>query len=84
MVVLPGAEGQDAEQAAERIREEISRETILTSAGALRITASVGLVTRVGEVVNDATALLVAADTALYDAKGSGRDRVTIASALTG
>ena len=84
MVVLPGTEGHDAEQAAERIREEISRETILTSAGALRITASVGLVTRVGEVVNDATALLVAADTALYDAKGSGRDRVTIASALTG
>ncbi len=84
MVVLPGTEGHDAEQAAERIREEISREAILTSAGALRITASVGLVTRVGEVVNDATALLVAADTALYDAKGSGRDRVTIASALTG
>ena len=84
MVVLPGAEGQDAEQAAERIREEISRETLLTAAGALRITASVGLVTRVGEVVNDATALLVAADAALYDAKGSGRDRVTIASALTG
>ena len=84
MVVLPGAEGQDAEQAAERIREEISRETLLTTAGALRITASVGLVTRVGEVVNDATALLVAADAALYDAKGSGRDRVTIASALTG
>ncbi len=84
MVVLPGAEGHDAEHAAERIREEIGREAILTSAGALRITASLGLVTRVGDVVNDATALLVAADTALYDAKGSGRDRVTIASAFAG
>jgi diguanylate cyclase (GGDEF)-like protein/PAS domain S-box-containing protein len=84
MVVLPGTEGHDAELAAERIRAEISREPILTSAGALRITASLGLVTRVGEVVNDATALLVAADTALYDAKGSGRDRVTIAAALMG
>jgi diguanylate cyclase (GGDEF)-like protein/PAS domain S-box-containing protein len=80
MVVLPGTEGVAAEQAAERIREEISQQPVITSAGALQITASLGLVTRVGEIVHDATALLVAADSALYDAKEAGRDRITIAS----
>jgi diguanylate cyclase (GGDEF)-like protein/PAS domain S-box-containing protein len=80
MIVLPGTDRDEAEQAAERIRVEISRDPVLTSAGTLQVTGSLGVVTHVGEVVNDATALLVAADGALYDAKESGRDRVTIAS----
>ena len=80
MIVLPGTDREEAEQAAERIRVEISRDPVLTSAGTLQVTGSLGVVTHVGEVVNDATALLVAADGALYDAKESGRDRVTIAS----
>ena len=80
MIVLPGTGRVDAERAAERIRIEISREPILTSAGTLRITGSLGVVTHRGEGPNDATGLLVAADDALYDAKGSGRDRVTVAS----
>ncbi len=83
MVVLPGSEGEAAELAAERIRDEISRQPVITSCGALQVTASLGVVTRMGEIVHDATALLVAADTALYDAKAAGRDRVTIASMLT-
>ena len=80
MIVLPGTGRVDAEQAAERIRIEISREPILTSAGTLRVTGSLGVVTHRGERPNDPTGLLVAADDALYDAKGSGRDRVTVAS----
>ena len=80
MVVLPGTEGATAEAAAERIRTEISRERVLTSAGTLQITASLGLVTSVGDLLHDATALLVAADTAMYSAKVAGRDRVTIAA----
>lgn len=80
MIVLPGTGRVDAEQAAERIRAEISREPILTTAGTLRVTGSLGVVTHRGEVPSDATGLLVAADDALYDAKGSGRDRVTVAS----
>ena len=78
MVVLPGTEGAAAEAAAERIRTEISRERILTSAGTLQITASLGLVTSLGDLLHDATALLVAADTAMYSAKMAGRDRITI------
>ena len=80
MVVFPGTDEAEAQAAAERIRSEIGREPILTTAGALSVTASVGVVTRIGEVVDDATALLVAADSALYDAKEGGRDRVTVAS----
>ncbi|MEA2580989.1 MAG: hypothetical protein QOE83_1881 [Actinomycetota bacterium] len=80
MVVLPGTIPADAEHAAERIRQEIGKTPIYTSAGSLEVTASLGVVTRHGELVNDATALLVAADTALYESKESGRNRVTIAS----
>jgi two-component system, cell cycle response regulator len=79
MIVLPGTDPAAAEQAAERIRAEISREPVLTTAGTLRVTGSLGVVTHRGSVV-DPTGLLVAADDALYDAKGSGRDRVTVAS----
>jgi diguanylate cyclase (GGDEF)-like protein/PAS domain S-box-containing protein len=80
MIVLPGTDRVEAEQAAERIRAEISHEPVLTTAGTLQVTGSLGVVTHVGELVSDATALLVAADGALYDSKESGRDRVTIAS----
>jgi diguanylate cyclase (GGDEF)-like protein/PAS domain S-box-containing protein len=80
MIVFPGTDPRDAERAAERIRLEISHDPVLTTAGTLTVTGSLGVVTHVGELVHDATALLVAADDALYDAKESGRDRVTIAS----
>ena len=79
VVVLPGTSQAEAEAAAERIREELSREPVPTSVGPVPVTASLGVVTREGELANDATTLLVAADTALYSSKESGRDRVTIA-----
>jgi len=78
MVVLPGTKGTTASTAAERIRSEIGREPVVTTAGRLRITASLGLVTTVGDFAHDATALLVAADTAMYSATVAGRDRVTV------
>jgi diguanylate cyclase (GGDEF)-like protein/PAS domain S-box-containing protein len=79
VVVLPGTSQAEAEAAAERIREELSREPVETTVGSLTVTASLGVVTRQGELANDATTLLVAADTALYSSKESGRDRVTVA-----
>ena len=80
MIVLPGTDRAHAERAAERIRAEISTEPIPTTGGTLRVTGSLGVVTHRGEAMGDATGLLVAADDALYEAKGSGRDRVTFAS----
>ena len=79
MIVLPGTRPEDAERAAERIRGEVGQEPVLTSVGPLAVTTSLGVVTRQGELINDATALLVAADTALYESKEAGRNRVTIA-----
>ena len=79
VVVLPGTSQAEAEAAAERIREELSRAPVDTTVGPLTVTASLGVVTRQGELANDATTLLVAADTALYSSKESGRDRVTVA-----
>ena len=81
VVVLPGADRQNAMRAAERIRADISRDPIETTVGPLTITASLGVVTRHTELANDATALLVAADGALYEAKEHGRDRVEVAVA---
>ncbi len=80
MIVLPGTDRAEAERAAERIRAEISHDPVPTTAGTLQVTGSLGVVTHRGERSIDATGLLVAADDALYDAKGSGRDRVTVAS----
>jgi diguanylate cyclase (GGDEF)-like protein/PAS domain S-box-containing protein len=79
VVVLPGATQAEAQDAAERIRRDISRDPVETAAGPVTITASLGVVTRQGELANDATSLLVAADTALYTSKEGGRDRVTVA-----
>ncbi len=81
VVVLPGTSEEAAKEACERIRWEISKDPIQTEAGPMVVTASLGVVSRVGALGNDATALLVAADTALYEAKESGRDRVTVAAA---
>ena len=79
VVVLPGTSQAEAEAAAERMRDALSCEPVPTSIGPLTVTASLGVVTRQGELANDATTLLVAADTALYSSKESGRDRVTVA-----
>jgi diguanylate cyclase (GGDEF)-like protein/PAS domain S-box-containing protein len=80
MVVFPGTGAADLVTAAERLRAAIGREPVLTSEGPLRVTASVGAVTEPIGTEGDATALLVAADSALYRAKEGGRDRVEIAS----
>jgi diguanylate cyclase (GGDEF)-like protein/PAS domain S-box-containing protein len=79
VVVLPGTSQAEAEAAAERIREYLARSPVDTTIGPITVTASLGVVTRQGELANDATALLVAADTALYSSKEDGRDRVTVA-----
>jgi len=81
VVILPGTSRATANATAERIRAEIARSPVRSSAGQISLTASLGIVTREGGAGQDATALLAAADTALYAAKEAGRDRVEIAVA---
>ncbi len=74
--VLPGTDLEGALNRAERIRELIAQLRIprLDGVGTLTITASCGVAsTRAGGV--DARALVQAADSALYEAKRSGKNK---------
>jgi diguanylate cyclase (GGDEF)-like protein len=79
-VVLPETGRFQALAIAERLRERINQTPFMSSSHALRVTASFGFCSlpRAAPKLPDLKdKLLLAADTALYDSKGSGRDRVT-------
>ncbi len=76
--VLPGAREDDATQVAEWLRRAVGDMTIETLHGRLRLTVSAGITTydpAAHGPLSTAT-VLEAADLALRDAKGAGRDRV--------
>jgi diguanylate cyclase (GGDEF)-like protein len=77
-VVLPGIESRRAWLFADRLRRNIWRLAIpnAVSPVADRVTISAGVATAVPERVYAVEELIHAADTALYRAKGSGRNRV--------
>jgi diguanylate cyclase (GGDEF)-like protein len=60
---------------AERLRQSVDRTPIYTSAGPIPVTISAGVAKLDGEC-GSLKELLEGADTALYDAKHSGRNRV--------
>lgn len=60
---------------ANRIRQSLADTPVMTSAGPIAVTISIGLVVLEG---GDATRALSRADEALYAAKGSGRNRVCV------
>ena len=74
-VVLPGTDLEGAYNRAERIREEIERLRIprLDGGGTMNVTTSCGVASaRAAQA--DGRALVQAADTALYEAKHSGKN----------
>lgn len=78
-VIFGGASMADAEAAAERLREAIRAMRIPLDTGeSISVTASIGL----AEIVpgDAALAILKRADTALYEAKRLGRNRLRIAA----
>jgi diguanylate cyclase (GGDEF)-like protein len=79
-VLLPDTDAATAIGVAERVRHAVA--AIVPPAGADRITVSVGV--SVGAPATTNTKLIEEADRALYDAKRSGRDRVTFAGAGVG
>jgi diguanylate cyclase (GGDEF)-like protein len=76
-VILPQTDLPGAEQGAERMRAAIEATQIprLDGAGLLPITASLGVASFPSQA-SDKTALIAAADAALYRAKRGGRNRV--------
>ena len=79
LVFLPGCNGADTLEKAERMREAIVRDPVLTEAGILEITMSVGAVTTADWPSDSANQLLHMADAALYRAKAAGRNRTVMA-----
>jgi diguanylate cyclase (GGDEF)-like protein len=79
-LVLPETAGPGARTLAERLREAVAAGPIEVSAGvSLPITVSVGVASFPSDAEDD-TALLAAADRALYAAKAWGRNRVVEAA----
>lgn len=83
ILLLPGCEGADGRMIANRIRTKISAEPVRYGDLVIPVTASFGLAST-SAIGLDPSALIAAADAALYLAKANGRDRVeeTVAKVL--
>jgi diguanylate cyclase (GGDEF)-like protein len=76
MLLLPGAESDDACTFAERVRKRIEGHTFTFPGGTLTRTASFGVASWPHEKIREADDLVRCSDDALYVAKESGRNRV--------
>lgn len=85
-VVLPETNEAEAQVVARRLCKQISESPFVTSVGALRVTASFGVASRSGksDQLRDHEAFVRRADSALYESKRRGRNRVTVAGAKAG
>jgi len=79
-VVLPETTEDEARIVAKRLCKQISANPFITSVGALKVTASFGIASRIGvrTTLRDAKAFVRQADSALYESKRRGRNRVTV------
>ncbi|MGE5290535.1 MAG: diguanylate cyclase [Micromonosporaceae bacterium] len=86
--LLPHTDPAEAARIAERIREHVSQQVITIDDGSrdgfpLRITVSIGVASLTGSH-RDLTDLIAAADSALYQAKSAGRNRVHVVADAEG
>ena len=80
IVVLPDTSALGASLIAEKIRSAISACQIEHAGSEFgRVTASIGTVSREPQTDDDLTAVIKAADEALYNAKATGRNKVSTA-----
>jgi diguanylate cyclase (GGDEF)-like protein len=79
LLLLPGTDSRGGQLLAERARKTLAERTILTPEGdSVRVTASFGVASLADNP--DGTALVAAADRALYQAKRLGKNRVETAN----
>ncbi len=76
VIILSETTMDQATQIAERVRESFAGQQFISSSGSFAVTVSSGIAG--GDSETDIIALLRQADTALYDAKRSGRNRVLL------
>jgi diguanylate cyclase (GGDEF)-like protein len=76
LIVLPDCDADAALGLAERLRQCVTQERIEVEEREIQITLSLGVAALTGQVELDAVELLRAADSALYEAKRMGRNRV--------
>jgi diguanylate cyclase (GGDEF)-like protein len=74
LLVIPGSDLATTVRRANQIRELISSQPVSTAVGATTVTVSMGVA--VAESSTNVELLLGRADTALYQAKRNGRNRV--------
>lgn len=79
VILLPETGPPDAQDVAERLNKQVVCEPFNTDAGNVFITISLGVSSLVASVTS-LDVLIANADRALYDAKGAGRNRVSINS----
>lgn len=77
-IVLPHTDLARAAVLAERLREWIERREFDADGGHVRITVSVGIAQIPDPAIRTVEGWIAAADAALYEAKGAGRNTVTI------
>ncbi len=78
VVILPHTYNSNAYLLAEQIREHIALMPVIADGHEIDMTISIGVSTITPEQGGDKKELIAAADSALYEAKGIGRNRVCI------
>jgi diguanylate cyclase (GGDEF)-like protein len=73
---MPEANREEGLAMAERLRQEISRMTVVTEVGDLSLTVSLGVAALAAEEDETLENLISRADRAMYQAKAAGRNTV--------
>ncbi len=81
LAILPGAGDADIGQLGERIRRVVESTTVMVGQQSISVTTSLGAVSFPSVNVTDMDDLIRQADTAMYEAKSAGRNRLIFAAA---